>query len=106
MNLFDFSGPDSHAHDPETSAAAVREHTASGNRGRHCQMVLALVQRHPGQTACELFELASAADLDSLREVQDVRRRLVDLERNRLVRKGPPRKCSVRKTSQRTWNAT
>lgn len=105
-DLFDFSGPVAHDADPMTSHEAATNHTTSGNRKRCCVVVLGLVQRHPGLTCCELWEAATEAEQTTLREMQRVRQRMVDLERNGLVRKGPPRKCAVRGTSQRTWNAT
>ncbi len=105
MNLLDFTGPDSHAHDPETSREAIAQHTATGSRARCAAIVLALVRTNPGKTACELWLLASESDQAALREKQRVRQRLVDLERAGLVRKGPPRRCDEAGTTQRTWYA-
>lgn len=101
-DLFDF-GTVAHDVDPLTSHEAAEAHTSSGNRSRCCLVVLALVKRHEGKTACELWDLATADERLTLREMQRVRQRMVDLERGGHVRKGPPRRCDVRGTTQRTW---
>src|SRR5574341_2524898 len=100
----EFSNPVAHAADPESSRVAAEAVTVSGRRARHAQIVLALVRRYPLQTAIELWTLASA-DQFHLKESQEIRRRLVDLEAAGLVRKAGQRHCSVRGTLQGTWEA-
>lgn len=98
-----FDNPAAHANDPPTSHDAARQHTASGRRKRHAEIVLQLVRREPGRTACELFAWATLGEQSVLGEQQEVRRRLTDLLHKALVRQGPARGCEVRNTKQITW---
>jgi len=104
MDLFDLPDPPStHAHDPDTSREAIDNHEANGARARNQRLVLFLVKDHPGLTAVELWSVASDAIKADLKEMQEIRRRLVDLQAKGLVNPGPSRKCNVRGTKQTTW---
>lgn len=103
QTLLDFMA---HTHDPETSRIAAERHVTSGKRARHAAMVLSLVRRHPGATAVELWENATDDEQNELGEMQEVRRRMVELERDGLVRKGAARSCRVRGSKQVTWDTT
>lgn len=95
-----------HANDPATSREAAERMVRSGKRARHARLVLELVTRSPGRTAIELWEYVATDDERAvLKEAQEVRRRLVNLEQDGLVRKGDARLCSVRRTKQVTWTA-
>lgn len=105
-NLYDLADlpcPASHRHDPATSREAASNHKLSGKQARHARIVLALVERFPRRTAIELFDVAGESDRDELKEPQEVRRRLCDLERAGLVRKCAARTCGVRGTTMVTW---
>lgn len=88
--------------DPATSHIAAEDQTRSGKRDRHAKIVLAMVRSNPGQTACELWELATAADRAELHEMQRVRQRLSDMNGVNVVQ-GPSKICTVRGTRQMTW---
>ncbi len=98
-----FDPPIAHTGDPETSHEAADKHEQSGRRDAHCRVVLAMVRRHPGATACELWELSDAKG--ELNEMQEVRRRLTDLLHRRAVRQGEARPCMVRGSKMVTWYA-
>lgn len=85
--------------DPVTSHEAAERHTASGARGRHCRLVLTLVQENPGATAVELYAVQQEL------ERHEVSRRLADLRNAGLVCQGEPRACTVRGTRMVTWYA-
>ena len=97
--------PASHTDDPPTSAEAEIEHTESGKRGMHSEIVLALVKRHPGSTAVELWHHATETERAELVEMQETRRRLTDLYHAGLVRQCESRLCLARGTKQVTWEA-
>lgn len=99
------TNPIAHAADPQSSHEAAEKHTASGKRARHAEIVLALVKKFPGQTALELWDDATVEQQDELKEYQEIRRRLTDLEKANLIRQGPTRRCSVRFTPMLTWEA-
>lgn len=85
--------------DPATSAAAAADLHDSGALGRQRAMVLGAVRRWPGSTSAELADrLACDRYCPS--------RRLPDLERAGLVRRGPARRCSITNRSCITWIAT
>lgn len=92
-----------HANDPATSRAAAAAYDAGGKRGRHKGLVLALVRRHPGLTACELWAAATPAEQADLGEMQRVRQRLTDLLNAGEVRQAEKRQCRQRGTAQVTW---
>jgi hypothetical protein len=105
LDLFDFLNPVAHTADPPTSAEAAARVTASGRRAAHARLVLALVRRHPGSTAVELWAAANAGEQADLGEMQEVRRRLTDLLHAGRVRQGDARACRVRKSKMVTWSA-
>lgn len=94
----------SHSHDPLTSKQAASKHVRSGKAGIHRGIVLRLVQSHPGRTAVELWRLADESDRATLKEKQEVRRRLTDLKRDGLVVQGRPRPCTAAGSTMVTWN--
>lgn len=94
----------SHGDDPESSHSAARGHVRSGNHEINANMVRRLVRRHPGKTACELWDLARSSERAQLKELQEVRRRLTDNKKKGLIREGAPRRCTVRGTTQVVWN--
>lgn len=101
-----FDALDCHTHDPETSREAATRMRVSGRKALHVGMVLEMVRRSPGRTAVELWASATPAEANELTEMQEVRRRLVDLERLGKVKKGNARHCSIRGTNQTTWVLT
>lgn len=88
--------PAARATDDVTSHLAAQEHTASGQRERHCAIVLRAVKSHPGKTS---FELSLRCPLDRY----EVARRLPDLLVTELVQKGPRRRCEVSGKLALTW---
>ena len=88
--------------DPETSHEAASRHNRSGKSKANCEIVLALVRAWPGMTSVELH----GTQVDSCLERHEVSRRLSDLERKGLVRKGPEKVCEVKGTSMVTWCPT
>jgi hypothetical protein len=103
LDLFD--PPATHSHDPETSRLALDAHESTGARGRNQRIVLDMVKRWPGYTACELWMTATPDEIQKLKELQEIRRRCCDLESKGLVVKGPARLCRVKNTRQTTWVA-
>jgi hypothetical protein len=97
--------PAVHVGDPDTSLDALNEHEASGRRDLHKMIVMGLVLRYPLKTACELFELTTPDERTELKEMQEVRRRLVDLAATGLVHQRDPRVCAVRGTKMVVWEA-
>ena len=98
LSLFD-NPPDpklSRATDPDTSREAEAELKSSGKLGAQCEHVLEIVERYQGRTSAELAWLG-----DLLRHL--VARRLPDLEKRGLVRKGDARKCRQNGTNAITW---
>jgi hypothetical protein len=93
----------SHRHDPDTSGEAAASYAAAGKRTRHRELVLGLVRRLPGLTACELWAGATAAERAELGELQRVRQRLTDLLADGRVRQGSKRQCRERGSLQMTW---
>ena len=84
--------------DPVTSRRAADQVTRSGRRGSQKRAVLELVRLWPGRTSAEL---ARSGELD--RYV--VARRLPDLCRDGLVRRGDERMCSVTDNQAITWSS-
>jgi hypothetical protein len=95
--------PTTHTSDPVTSHQADEHHRASGKRDRHRVLVLSMVIRHPGNTACELWQLATPEERSILGEMQEVRRRLTDLHHMMDVKQTASRTCTVKGTTQTTW---
>lgn len=96
--------PIAHNADPDTSHEAAEQHTSRGERERHAIIVLNLVRQFPGCTGCELWHMAASVDKADLKEMQEVRRRLSDLNGIK-VKQGPARRCSVKGTRQVVWYA-
>jgi hypothetical protein len=84
--------------DPESSKAAAREFTSSGLRARQQAEVLRLVRAYPGHTS---LELAQHGSLDRYA----IARRLPELERAGLVKRGEMRRCAVGARPALTWEA-
>ena len=84
--------------DPRSSQLAAAETTRSGRRDAQAQMVLSLVRLWQGRTS---RELAEGARVDRY----IVARRLPELERLGLVRRGEMRICSIGHRLATTWEA-
>lgn len=84
--------------DPATSHEAERDITASGARAQMAATALRLVRDNPGLTSNELEALVGVSD-------GRVRKRLVELEREGLVRRGPVKVSSVSGKKNQTWYA-
>ena len=98
--------PTIHCRDPITSALADSQHRTSGKRAHHLILVLGLVIRHPGSTACELWSYANREEKHLLTEQQEIRRRLTDLaHQGDVTRSAKPRACEVKGSQQHTWTA-
>jgi len=93
------AAPAAHNIDPITSHEAAESVTNSGVRGRNAELVLALLKANPGLTSIELWEAASSELKAILKEPQECRRRLHDLNVEGLTDQGPRRKCKIRGTS-------
>lgn len=81
---FDLQHPVSHKIDPDTSKAAERSITDSGQRKTHNEKVAWLICRHPGMTASETTSEAMIRFGNDLGDTFDkalieVRRRLSDM---------------------------
>ena len=92
------SNPISRKTDPVSSSLAEMEVSIFA-RGEQQKIVLAAVTDHPG---CTSMELSVVCGLDRYQ----VARRLPELERVRLVRKGPIRVCQVGGRKAVTWCAS
>ena len=82
--------------DPATSHEAEEHVNTSGIRDGHARVVFEALRRHEGATSAEL---ASYAGVD--RYVTG--RRLPDLEKLGLVRKGESRRCRAARKNAITW---
>jgi hypothetical protein len=89
--------PLSHNSDPVTSYEAAEQFARSGKLGHHHQLVLDGVRRCPGGTHMEIA--ATIPELDWLQVV----RRLSELERTGLIRKGEPKTCTIKQSKCSTW---
>lgn len=87
--------PLSRAADPETSHEAADK--IATDLPKLQNLALAKVWRWPGRTVSELAELADA------RDPRSIGRRLPELERKGLVRRGDARKCGVTRVNAATW---
>ena len=89
-----------HANDPASSYQAEARVTKSGKRRTDMEAVFAVLQKFRGRTAAELH----ASNLLGMRmDCISVRRRLWDLERRGMARKGEQRKCKIAGTLAVTW---
>ena len=87
----------SHRHrtgDPETSKEAAAEITTSGTAARQAEQVLELVRRQPKSTSKELAFVAGCNASTRNLDYHAIARRLPELERAGLIRRGPARKCT------------
>ncbi len=82
--------------DPETSKIAARRITQSGERASQQQRILSLVNQRPGHTSAEI-----AAFLGMDRHIPA--RRLSELERQTLVKRGEKRDCQQTFNPSLTW---
>lgn len=105
MNLYELAEPhpNFHRHGPQTERDAAASHAKA--RVANAELVLAMVRRHPGKTACELWELATADEMATLKDYYEVRRRLSDMTHSGDVVVGESRKCSIKGTKQQTYTA-
>ena len=90
------SHPISRQTDPASSHAAAQETERTGRRAGQSEAVLEMVKRHPRRTALELSRLSR---LDRY----TVSRRLPELERRGLIRRGLIRDCTVNGRPMLTW---
>ena len=101
--------PASRATDPASSHMAEAE-INQGTRQSDCDFILSLVRKYPGETARELSG-HTGRHYDSYRIFAAIRkadrytvsRRLPDLEKRGLVRKGEIRKCRVGGRASVVW---
>lgn len=83
--------------DPLTSRIAARDITEGGARAQMTQKALHLVRMNPGSTANELEWTICVSD-------GRIRKRLNDLLKDGLVRRGEPKRCSVTGRLGVTWH--
>mgnify|MGYP001067784061 CR=1 FL=1 len=91
--------PGCHAGDPETSFQAAARLKASGRLGRQQRTVLEALRQCDGSTHAELGAFMGVHWLTPAR-------RLPELERAGLVRKGTPRICRIKHSRCCTWWVT
>jgi hypothetical protein len=101
LELFD-AAPKARRTDPITSHLAAAEAERNGTIGHQQEIVAELVRKHPGNTSAELAWSEDAKGLDRYA----IARRLPELERLGLVRKGEPRICSESGRLAMTWEST
>lgn len=94
---FPLTSPLARRTDPQSSHSAAEEVTRSGKREGQVLAVLALVRKYPGSTSLELAKHSVGLD----RYV--TARRLPELEKQGLVRKGDERPCTINGRSMVTW---
>lgn len=90
--------------DPESSKLAAEEIVASGTHAVQKQFVLSVLSTHDGATSRELARYAATVvgqDINAL--VHIIGRRLPDLEKDKRVRRGPQRTCTVGQRQALTW---
>lgn len=103
--------PATRSTDPTTSLQAEHRLRTSGKLGGLQRDVLEAVTRWPGRTAVELAVLMGRArgfaidTADGVKLRQNVSRRLPELAKGNLTRRGKPRVCDVYGTCQSTWYA-
>jgi DNA-binding transcriptional ArsR family regulator len=88
--------PAARSSDPATSHEAARELDRSGERRRAAMRALQAVRDHPGLTANELELVCGVTD-------GSIRKRLKELERMGLVRRGEVRVSGVSGKRNQTW---
>lgn len=90
--------PRSRSSDPETSHLAEKHMKESGAVNAQCRYALNTVRAMPGKTAREYGDTSYNEGI--------FHRRLVELERKGLVRRGEPRKCRISGRQAHTWYPT
>lgn len=96
MSDYPLLDPISRQGDPDTSRRAEREITQDGTRSKACQAALTLVKMFPGMTSNELENQIGVSD-------GRVRKRLRELERRGLIRRGEARVSEVTGKVNVTW---
>lgn len=86
----------------QTSILARDKHEASGNAATNRQRVLWLVQQNEGSTSRELFSESKLIFGETM-DLTEVRRRLTDLGKAKLIHTGPQRYCRIKGNLQLTW---
>ena len=103
--------PASRHTDPRTSHQAEARLRKSGELGAQQRLVLEAVKRWPGKTAVELAALIAqdhSIERDSAQGMRlrfTVSRRIPELIKADLVRRGRPRECTVNRSSQNIYYA-
>ena len=92
----DLTFPASRRTDPQTSFLAEKELNDTGSRSLQARQVLEVLMRNEGRTS---RELAWIGEMDRYL----VARRLPDLEKVGLARKGPARRCDQSGRKSVTW---
>lgn len=101
--------PASRQADPRTSHQAESKLRKSGEMGAQQKRVLEAVRRWPGRTAVELAALLSREEGHAEHTAQGVKtrymvsRRIAELAKADLVRRGKPRICEINRSSQNTY---
>jgi len=85
--------------DPSTSSEAAQDLVASGKLNDQCRAVLAALKESPMSTSAELGSRLPCGD----KSRYVAARRLPDLEKLGMVRRGPARKCFVNGTNAVVW---
>lgn len=103
------ANPIVHRNDPSPSLEAAQRITRSGIRQRNADIVLSILRRaHRNRldcTACEIWGLlATPQERQQLVELQEVRRRLTDLQHDGKVIATGERIGRVRSSKQTTWS--
>lgn len=83
--------------DPEPSHLAAEEIVSSGRLGELQSWVLGLVEDYPGKTGSELAVAACVG------ESYTIKRRLGELDKKGLIRRGEVRQCGVSARQAATW---
>lgn len=93
--------------DPFTSKLAAAQYTASGKLGKRQAQVLRLVVLYDGRTSGELSRYFYHKYSGSIKcAAETPHKRLPELERQGLVYKGEPRKCSDSGYMAAVWHPT
>ena len=82
--------------DPASSHTAAQEIERTGRRASQSEALLEMVKRHPRRTALELSRLSRV-------DRYTISRRLPELERRGLIRRGLIRDCTVNGRPMLTW---
>ena len=91
-----FDGPGSRRSDPQTSDMAGQKLKRSGHWRGQKRNVFEVLRKHPGSTSAELAEIMGV-------DRYMTARRLPDLERAGMVKRGRIRACTMTKSCCITW---